>query len=763
MNFKNAKKIILILIAIFCLSPESFSQVKGIVIDISNRSPLPFAIIKYGENKVTLSNEEGRFEIPDATFPLVLQISFLGYEQIEKEFEQPTDNLTVELNPSEFMLGEVIVSAYQLNQSIIEVPGSIALISQKEFTVDNDVNIVPSLNRVPGIYMHSGTYNTNRLTIRGIGSRSLFSTTKIRAYFKEIPLTTGDGETTIEDIDPDLLQRVEIIKGPSSSLYGAGLGGTLLMTPKSPKNGEKGVTYRMSAGSYGYIKNSLMLDYGSDKNRLALSINNIHSDGYRENNQFDRFSSGLSFQSYISPKTTLGIIGNFIKLKAFIPSSIDIDTYQNSPSSAAANWEEAKGYEDYFKIQSGVSINHHISKRSMIDASVFTSARNAYELRPFNILKENTLAFGGRLRYAYSKNWNDYRLNITTGMEAFKDVYNWQTIENDNREEGNLLSDNQEDRINLNVFMKSDFQFPSGTEISLGFNINRTDYKYTDQYSIDSIDDSRSSNFGIVLSPRFAISQPLLPNVNLYGTVSHGFSPPTLPETLTPEGTINPDIQPARGINYEVGMKGLVVNKRFYFDFALFTMDIKDLLVAERIGEDEFIGVNAGRTRHNGIELTLNYEILDINKFENRITSFITYTLADYTFREFINEDNDYSGNSLTGVPQNVINAGLSIKLKKGLYSNLNYQFVDKMPMRDDNSIYSDSYQLINLRIGYKRILSKHFSLDIYGLLNNLTNTKYASMISVNAASFGGRPPRYYYPGLPRNAYGGLSVSYSFN
>ena len=76
------------------------------------------------------------------------------------------------------------------------------------------------LNRIPGILMHHGTFNTNRLTIRGIGSRTPYSTNKIKAYLGEIPLTSGDGETVLEDLENSSIQRVEIIKGPSSSLYG---------------------------------------------------------------------------------------------------------------------------------------------------------------------------------------------------------------------------------------------------------------------------------------------------------------------------------------------------------------------------------------------------------------------------------------------------------------------------------------------------------------------------------------------------------------
>ena len=82
--------------------------------------------------------------------------------------------------------------------------------------------------------------------------------------------------------------------------------------------------------------------------------------------------------------------------------------------------------------------------------------------------------------------------------------------------------------------------------------------------------------------------------------------------------------------------------------------------------------------------------------------------------------------------------------------------------MRDDNSIDSEAYQVIRAKIGYQRNLSKRWKIDTSFGVDNVLDEKYASMILINAGSFGNNPPRYYYPGLPRNYYGGLSVSYIF-
>ena len=741
---------------------NTYGQIQGQVIDMNNRSPLPGANILLNDSVVSVADQDGNFTVNVKELPVSLSASFIGYDLVSVQVTKQKEFLILELKASNYMLGEVVISAFEGKQRIIESPGSIALLPQKEMKIDNDIYFIPSLNRVTGIYAHSGTYNTNRITIRGIGSRSLFITSKISAYYDNIPLTTGDGETTVEDIDPNLIDRMETIKGPSSSLYGAGLGGTLLISSESPSNQERYLRYSITGGSYGYLKNDLSFAYGNNKNRLGVVLNKIKSDGYRENNKFDRFTGGIHFKSYLTNKTTLNFLSNFIGLNAQIPSSLNREMYETNPEAAAPNWAEAEGFEDNRKFISGLGINHIFNENSSFDASVFYTWRDLYERRPFNILGESVNATGTRIKYEYRNEWKGYKFNLVVGGEYFIDFYKWQTYENNDNEKGELLSDNKESRENINGFIKTDLQFPFKTFLTIGLNINSTNYDYQSLFSIDGTDNSGDYSFGTTFSPRLARSHSVTPDIFVYGNISHGFSPPSLAETLTPSGSINPDIKPEQGINYEAGTKGMVFRNKLFYDIAYFSMHISDLIVAQRVGEDEFIGINAGKTINNGLEVTLNYNFLPQSSRNTEFTGFITYTLANYTFKEFVQAGNDYSGNELTGVPKNVFNAGLAFRVRCGIYGNLNYQFVDEMPMRDDNSVYSDPYQLMNFKLGYLKRLSDHFEINIHGILNNVFNEKYASMISVNAASFGGNLPRYYYPGLPRNFFLGAEIRYNF-
>jgi iron complex outermembrane receptor protein len=250
-------------------------------------------------------------------------------------------------------------------------------------------------------------------------------------------------------------------------------------------------------------------------------------------------------------------------------------------------------------------------------------------------------------------------------------------------------------------------------------------------------------------------------NISVFTSASHGFSPPTVQETLDPEGQINPDIQPEQGWNVEVGSRGSLILGRLFFDIVAYRMRVFDLLVARRTAEDQFIGLNAGSSTHRGIELSLQYLVTKQGS-PFFIQPFITAGFNAHRFEDFIDGEQNFSNNELTGVPNQLINTGIDFSHKIGLYGNLNYQYVGSMPMRDDNSLYSESYDLLNLKLGFRKTLFSRLNVDVSSGIMNVLDEKYASQILINAMAFGNAQPRYYYPGLPRNSYLSMKVSYDF-
>jgi len=446
---------------------------------------------------------------------------------------------------------------------------------------------------------------------------------------------------------------------------------------------------------------------------------------------------------------------------AFIPSSLDEETFRNNPSAAAFIWERAQGFEDTQRGIFGLTWNHKYSNRLKQATSVFTSFRKSYEPRPFNILDEDLFAAGIRSRLLG---------NLTLGGELFRDRLESGTFENlfldfpvgTGSVEGERLSNFRELRTYYNIFFEANYDITKKTALSIGLNFNQTSYDLDDRFTAtpDNPDQSGSFSFDGIFSPKFGLSHAFTKNISVYSSVSHGFSPITLQETLLPDGQINTELEPETGWNFEIGTRGTLFKDRLQFNLALYRLEIQNLLVSRRTAEDQFIGINAGETQHDGLELALEYQW--INSKSLNISTFLNYTLNDFVFEEFIDGDDDFSGNDLTGVPSDVFNAGVDFKTGFGLYGSINFQHVGSIPITDSNSLFSDSYNLTNLKIGYNIAASKKLRFNAFFGLDNIFDEEFASQIIINASGFGGNAPRFFFPGTPINYYAGINANYTF-
>jgi iron complex outermembrane receptor protein len=259
---------------------------------------------------------------------------------------------------------------------------------------------------------------------------------------------------------------------------------------------------------------------------------------------------------------------------------------------------------------------------------------------------------------------------------------------------------------------------------------------------------------------------------NIYASVGHGFSPPSLEETLLPEGETNTELRPESGWTYDAGFRGNLLESRLYYDLGIYYIRLQDLLLIERITEDQFIGLNAGKTEHYGLEFYLRYRL--VQGSENRghsllFTSSMTFsenqfldssmTFSENRFLDFVNDNVDYSGKELPGIPSLIMNYGLDYRFREHWKINFNFNIFGRQFMNDENTRLYKGHELLHIRSSYDNLkINDSFSLNVYLGINNLLNKKYASMILVNAPSFGGSQPRYYYPGNPRNFVAGIKL-----
>lgn len=627
------------------------------------------------------------------------------------------------------------------------------------------VDMVSSLNQISGVYILSGALNTNRITIRGVGARTPFGTDKLRLYYNDIPVTNGAGFSTIEAFDLENLNSIEVIKGPKGTAYGTNLGGAILLRSKGDENEYTGLSNNLTIGSYNLLKNNLGFKHSNDKFSLALRYNHLETDGYRQNNRFERDGILLNTSYKLNAKSEIGFLLNYMDYTAQIPSSLGITAFDENPRQAAANWLAAQGFESNKYTLVGLSYSREFNARLKNTTSIFYTYLDHYEPRPFNILDEFTNGYGFRTRFLGSFGFRDTSAEYSFGAEFYRDEYHWGTFENLFREnndngslQGNRISDNQEFRRQFNAFGTVTFPFTDRFMAQAGLNINKTHYDFRDLFNSGNDNKSAKRNFDAILLPSATLRYYFPVGHQLFANISRGFSNPSLEETLTPDGVINPDIAQETGTNYELGTQLTFAGGKLNIAMTVYRLDIKNLLVAQRVGEDQFIGKNAGRTQHQGLELSAEYKISLAPSLI--VQPFINYTYNDHSFVDFTDGDNDFSGNPLTGVPGHRINSGLQLHYLKGFYWNTVHQYVGEIPLTDANSLSSRAFTVFNTRIGYRKQLLEKLTLGVDLGINNIFNVAYAQSVLINAVGFGGAEPRYFYPGNARNYYGSLQLKY---
>jgi len=758
---------LLVVLSFFAIA-TTYAQTNNteILIVSEDNIPLEDVIAYKSSNVIATSYDKGilSFKNP-STEEFILRLTLKDFKPVSLKISPNTFKYTVVFSKAEEELNTVILASTYQKESKVLIPTT--SVTAESIAEGSPIDLVDAINETSGVYIQRGAINTNRITIRGIGSRTLFGTNKIRAYFNGFPITNGVGETAIDIFNTQDIASIEIIKGPKATQYGANLGGTLLLNSKDPKKEGLALKNTVTIGSFELFKESLSLNLKEDKLSLHLNADHQEHEGYRENNRYNRNALFINTSYTLSKTFTINGLVQHINNFAQIPSSLNLTDFNEDPTQAAFTWAQSQGFEDNRQTLVGLGLSSNISDSWSNATNVYYSYLDHYEPRPFNILAEITNTYGVRTVFANTFNLNKKSANLSFGAEFNQDHYVVTTTENlyeDNNGngslEGSLLSDNTEIRSQLQLFGTSTLPITEKLTAEIGLHLNKTSYNLDDNFNEAEANTSADREFDIIVAPNLSLLFKLNNTVTTYLNISRGFNYPSLEETLTPDGIINTDIGPEIGWNYEVGTTLSLLKQRLQISAAAYLLSVNDLLVAERVGNDQFIGRNAGQTDHKGIEISIDYKQNIVEQLQFK--TFLNAEFNAHKFIDFVDGDSDFSGNDLTGVPSEKINAGISLQHTSGFFFSSQLQYIGEQPITDANTLYAEDYTTLRLSGGYNQSFNEKLSLEVKGGVNNVTDTAYASSILINASSFGNSLPRYYYPGLPRHYFASLSLNYNF-
>jgi iron complex outermembrane receptor protein len=662
---------------------------------------------------------------------------------------QPADKTLVNTRQADstILLNAVTVEAYQVSGGLRTIPGSLSVLAGDGLNLSDGTNLATTLNTIPGVNMQSGTYSTNRIVIRGMGSRTPYNTNRIRTYLNDIPLTTFDGVSTPEEIDLQSLGRMEVIKGPASALCGSGLGGSInLFTPlHNVTSGNLGA----QVGSFNTIKTNLSGNINKGNANLWGSFSHLQSDGYRENNQFKR-TSFLSTAQLKQSRWSVNFLLLLIGVTGGIPSSLGKTLFESNPQAAAPRWKAIGGYEKYHKGVAGVTLVDNLSDKLDNRLTVFGRWNDNYEKRPFNNLSDQSLSAGFRNKLSHHTPKTDWVL----GTEWITEKYEWKLDLDDS-----IVNQNRENLYQFSFFALLNYRLTPKLNLSVAGAMNRIRYQLTDLYRADG-DQAGSRKFPVIFSPRIGINYSPSDSWAVYASAGHGYSLPSPEETLLPAGEVNPGIKPEQGIQYELGTRLSLFDKSVELEGTLYWIELNNLLVTKRVSEDIFTGMNAGKSRHQGFELLMRNRLFALSSFPGKLSSETGYTATLNRFIQFTDDTNTYDGNRLPGIPNQSLQWQLTWDPIKFLEMVTHLQYIGDQYLNDLNTLNYSGYFLCNLRVSAHFRIWKRKTLSISAGINNLTGNRYASMLVVNALATGSGEPRYYYPGLPRHGYAGIQLSF---
>jgi len=682
-------------------------------------------------------------------------------------------------------LEEIVVTATLLERTLDKTPAAVSVVTEDDIQrARQQLGLDESLSRVPGLFMQN-RYNFAqdlRLSIRGFGARGQFGIRGVKVLVDGIPETLPDGLGSVDSIDLGATSQIEVIRGPSSALYGNASGGVISLTSEGGRDVPE-ADLRVSAGGYGFEKSQLKFSGETERLNYLVSISDQQLDGYRAQSTYENKLLTGRFDVDLGKDRSLLTVVNFTDqpvsddpgglTTAYLTGAVD-------PRSAAPLNVQFDAGESLDQQRLGFVYTTPAGEHGKI------KARNYYAWRDFgNLLPTLSQGIvdlqrdfvGGGVSYSYDGFWLDRPNRFVAGADFDDQDDDRRRYDNQNGIQGPLGFDQNEHVKSYGVFLQNDLSLSQRVQLSFGVRYDEVEFVVTDRWFLNvsasnpSGDDSGSKKFTNT-SPMVGLTVGLTDKLSLYTTYSSAFETPTTTEFSIPGGGggFNQTLVPQEASNYEVGLRGGIGESQRY-EISLFTIDVDDELIGNEIptSPGRFFFTNAGKTSRDGLEFSW------IANPTDRIRTTVSYTYSDFKFDEFIENRTianpagvDRSGNVIPATPENLVFAEFSYRAPRGWFIAADALYVDEQFGDSGNTVDNPAtpavregsevpaYTVANMRMGWDIELDSLVLSPFLGV-SNLSDESYTANVRVNATA-----NRYFEPGPTRTGYGGINVAWKF-
>lgn len=647
-------------------------------------------------------------------------------------------------------LEEVIISVTKIKDSLVNTPFSVSIKNFSTFQKSAEqFNISEYIEDVPGIFIsNDNNYaQDSRISIRGFGSRANFGIRGIKLIVDGVPETTPDGQSQIDNLNLEIIEKIEVIRGVGSSLYGNSSAGIIkIKTLQELQNSFAKIGF--SLGSNQQNKSQFFLGQKYKKTSYTFLYSQTKSNGYRNNSGFKNNNLNINLFKKVNDKTNYGLSFNYVDSPyAIDPGGLTIEEVEDNRKQARERNVIYDSKESIKHLKLSGSFEKKISNKLTFSKYLFFSNRDFNGNIP--VKKGGTIKLDRKYWGLGASLLIKNKFNTQIGFDLGNQKDLRKRYFNNEGEIGALVLEQNEKFINYGIFLVSSLKLNSFI-INPGIRLDKNTISIDDRFLADG-NSSDKINLNS-LNPSLGINYKSNSFNRFFVNVSTGFETPTLNEFgSSPIGSgFNKNLKSQNSINYELGFSKKSINNKFKLDLIYFNTSTKNEVLPYE--DSQFPGQvfynNAGKTQRSGIEFSGSYNYNNFWNFNSSIS------IGRYLFDEFIDNEKNYSGNKIPGVPEKTMFFNVNYKNESKLSVSLQLKVIGDLYANNSNSVKVDGFNRLNLKIS-KGINYKKITIDPFLIFKNILGTSYYDNIRINA--FGAR---YYEPAAKANFYGGIKIKF---
>ncbi|PWF55614.1 TonB-dependent receptor family protein [Massilia glaciei] len=671
----------------------------------------------------------------------------------------------------------VVVTGSRVERSSFDLPAAIDVVDADHIgAAQMRVNLSESLAAVPGLVARNRQNYAQDLQIssRGFGARSAFGVRGVRLIADGIPASMPDGQGQAATFNLDMAERIEVLRGPFSAMYGNHSGGVIQMFTR---DGEGGPTLELGVlgGSDGTRKLDMNAQGKSGGVGYVLDASRFSTDGYRDHSAATRDQGFAKITVAPSATSRLTLVGNSLRQHdTQDPLGVQWETFQRDPragqidagDTASPKRTLAERYNTRKSIdhqQLGLSYERRFGddrlrltgyggKRRVIQYQSFSKGFQAPASHSGGVVDFDRDFHGADLNWLAVRSIAGGKLSTTVGVEYGRSIDLRQGFENfvggQFGVKGALRRDERDTVSSADPYVQAEWQ---GGPWVLSAGLRRSSLKFAvqDRY-LGNGDDSGTVGYRHT-TPLLGVLYKVAPALNLYASAARGFEAPTLNELFyssTGPG-VNFALKPARSAHLELGAKALL-GAGTRINAALFQVRTSDELVVAASGGGRTSYRNASKTLRQGLELSLDANWA--GGFSGRVAVTALRAIYDQAFGAVA------AGNRLPGVPNANLYGELAWNASGQRFgAALETSASGKVVADDANADQpAPGYAVVNARVQAKQSLGG-WRFKQYARLDNLFDRSYVGSLIVGDAN-----KRYYEAAPGRNWVLGASAQYGF-